>query len=62
LFERFWRAEGGRVRGKAGTGLGLAIVAAIVEAHDGSVTAADVPDGGARFRVTLPVASAEPWV
>jgi two-component system OmpR family sensor kinase len=62
LFERFWRAEGGRVRGKAGTGLGLAIVAAIVEAHDGSVTAADVPDGGARFRVTLPVASSEPWV
>ena len=27
LFERFWRAEGGRERGKGGAGLGLAIVA-----------------------------------
>jgi two-component system OmpR family sensor kinase len=35
LFERFWRAEGGRGRGKAGAGLGLAIVAAIVDAHGG---------------------------
>ena len=33
LFERFWRAEGGRERGRAGAGLGLAIVAAIVHAH-----------------------------
>jgi two-component system OmpR family sensor kinase len=62
LFERFWRAEGGRVRGKAGAGLGLAIVAGIVEAHHGSVAAADAPGGGARFRVTLPVASSGPWV
>ena len=35
LFERFWRAEGGRERGRAGAGLGLAIVAAIVDAHGG---------------------------
>ena len=35
LFERFWRAEGGRERGRAGAGLGLAIVAGIVDAHDG---------------------------
>ncbi|HWT22054.1 MAG TPA: HAMP domain-containing sensor histidine kinase, partial [Solirubrobacteraceae bacterium] len=34
LFERFWRAEGGRERGRAGAGLGLAIVAAIVDAHN----------------------------
>ena len=33
LFERFWRAEGGRERGKGGAGLGLAIVAGIVDAH-----------------------------
>jgi two-component system OmpR family sensor kinase len=54
LFERFWRAEGGRERGRAGAGLGLAIVAAIVDAHGGSVGAANAPDGGAVFSVELP--------
>jgi two-component system OmpR family sensor kinase len=55
LFERFWRAEAGRERGKAGAGLGLAIVAGIVAAHEGEVTAANAPGGGARFSVTLPL-------
>ena len=54
VFERFWRAEGGRERGKAGAGLGLAIVAAIVEAHDGRVSAANAPGGGASFAIDLP--------
>jgi two-component system, OmpR family, sensor kinase len=56
LFERFWRAEGGRERGRAGAGLGLAIVAAIVDAHEGEVGAANAPDGGAIFSVDLPQA------
>ena len=47
LFERFWRAEGGRERGRAGAGLGLAIVAGIVDAH-----------GGARARRRTPPAAA----
>ena len=54
LFERFWRAEGGRERGKGGAGLGLAIVAGIVDAHDGTVAAANAPGGGAMFEVRLP--------
>jgi two-component system OmpR family sensor kinase len=54
LFERFWRAEGGRERGRAGAGLGLAIVAGIVAAHHGTVKAENAPGGGARFTVTLP--------
>jgi len=56
LFERFWRSEGGRERGRGGAGLGLAIVAAIVDGHDGDVRAGNAPGGGATFVVTLPAA------
>jgi two-component system OmpR family sensor kinase len=60
LFDRFWRAEGGRERGKAGTGLGLAIVHGVVEAHRGQIRADDAPGGGALFVVRLPKSSPEP--
>lgn len=68
IFERFWRAEGGRERGKAGSGLGLPIVHGIVAAHGGRVHAADADasvgaaagggrggGGGAIFSVWLPL-------
>jgi len=55
IFERFWRAERGRERGRAGAGLGLAITRAIVEAHGGSIGAEQAPGGGALFRVRLPL-------
>ena len=57
MFERFWRSEGGRVRGRDGAGLGLAIVAGIVDAHGGSVAARNADGGGASFVVTLPARS-----
>jgi signal transduction histidine kinase len=43
-FERFSRADGSRET--AGAGLGLAIVAAIAQAHGGTATATNRPDGG----------------
>jgi two-component system OmpR family sensor kinase len=57
LFERFWRAERGRERGRAGAGLGLAIVAGIVVAHGGTTDAGNAPGGGACFVVRLPARS-----
>ena len=57
LFERFWRKEAGRERGRGGAGLGLAIVDGVVTAHGGSVTITDTPGGGATFEVRLPMSS-----
>jgi two-component system OmpR family sensor kinase len=54
LFDRFWRAEAGRERGKAGAGLGLAIAHTVVCAHHGQISAANAPDGGAVFSVRMP--------
>lgn len=54
VFERFYRADSSRSRETGGSGLGLAIVERIVRAHGGSVSAANAPDGGAVFTVSLP--------
>ena len=56
LFERFWRSEGGRERGRGGAGLGLAIVAAIVDAHDGDVRAGNAPGRRRDLRRHAPAA------
>jgi two-component system OmpR family sensor kinase len=60
VFERFTRAETSRVRSAGAeqggsTGLGLAIVAAVVEAHQGSVSVRSVP-GHTEFAISLPLA------
>ena len=52
VFDRFYRAP--EARSAPGSGLGLSIVRQAVEAHGGQVTAANHPDGGAVFTITLP--------
>lgn len=53
VFEMFVRGEPEST--KPGVGLGLAICSAIVEAHGGSISAANGEHGGARVRFTLPL-------
>ena len=42
-----------------GTGLGLAISRRIIEAHGGTITAANEPGGGCRFEISFPLNGAE---
>jgi signal transduction histidine kinase len=51
VFERFHRSPGAT---GAGAGLGLAIARTIVDAHDGQISVAETPGGGATFVVELP--------
>jgi two-component system, OmpR family, sensor histidine kinase MprB len=57
VFDRFYR--GANARGQQGSGLGLAIVRQVALQHGGSVAAANAPDGGAIFRLLLPIVPAE---
>ena len=56
IFERFYRVDKARSRESGGTGLGLSIVKHLVELLGGDVKAANRPEGGAIFTVTLPAA------
>ncbi|MBL7255355.1 PAS domain-containing sensor histidine kinase [Paractinoplanes lichenicola] len=54
LFSRFFRASNATQAGIKGTGLGLAVTKAIIDAHDGTLTARPAPDGGTEFTMSLP--------
>ena len=49
LFEPFYSTK------PAGMGLGLPLCQTLVERFGGSIEAANTPEGGARFVVTLPL-------
>ena len=52
IFEKFYRAD---QLGREGFGLGLAICRSIVSLHQGSIAAENRPEGGAIFRISLPI-------
>jgi two-component system, OmpR family, sensor histidine kinase KdpD len=59
VFDKFYRAAPGGTRG---AGLGLAVCRGIVQAHGGTITAENRPEGGATFRLTLPLQGEAPSV
>jgi signal transduction histidine kinase len=69
VFDRFYKADRSRTHVShaagdrttpGGSGLGLSIVRAIVRRHGGTVSAHNVPEGGALFEILLPVEKGTP--
>ena len=58
LFDPFHRSRS--LRDQRGTGLGLAVAKLLVEAHGGTITARNRPEGGACFAVTIPLTHEAP--
>lgn len=51
-FDKFYQLEN---TSHKGNGLGLSIAKGFVEAHGGNITLCESPEGGAEFRITIPV-------
>lgn len=58
VFQRFARLDDSRERDRGGSGLGLAIARTLAEAHGGTLTTGEAPDGWCRFTLTLPLSDA----
>lgn len=54
VFERFYKADKARTRGKSGTGLGLAIAKHIIDAHGGEISVNSRKEHGTTFQFSLP--------
>ena len=57
VFDKFYRVPRSK---SGGTGLGLSISRGLVNAHGGTIEAANLPEGGAQFTIRLPITAAPP--
>jgi two-component system sensor histidine kinase CpxA len=55
IFEAFFRVEDSRNRETGGTGLGLSIAQRAVHLHSGTIRAMNLPQGGLKIEVRLPL-------
>ena len=53
IFERFFKEDKARTRGKQGTGLGLSIVKSIINKHNGTIDVESEYNKGTTFIITL---------
>jgi two-component system phosphate regulon sensor histidine kinase PhoR len=58
IFERFYKVDRARVRGRGGTGLGLSIARHVVVSHGGRIWVESVEGEGSTFSFTVPLAPA----
>jgi two-component system sensor histidine kinase BaeS len=59
LFERLFRVDQARSRGRGGSGLGLSICKSIIEAHQGRIVALPSSLGGLKLLIHLPLSRSE---
>jgi len=55
IFDRFYKVDQARTRGKHGTGLGLFIVKAIIEKHHGEIKVESEQGVGTTFTISIPL-------